>query len=168
MKSLQITEKKARELYPNAPQEFKTELESHFGKEIFIPKTEQKYFEAVGGVKDACKILKITKTKLDRIMIANPKDDDERASNAYEEIKLIIKAINFLIKFVPNYAEVNQKKWWPWFKWDTSKSAFVFSNAYCFYDGTSTDVGVRLVLADSEAAEYVGRKFLPTFNKFLK
>ncbi len=52
----------------------------------------------------------------------NGDTDDEIA---YKELKLIFKAINGGAKI--DFNHVNQKKWYGWFEWNESKSAFVFS-----------------------------------------
>ncbi len=84
---------------------------------------------------------------------------------AYKQLKVVYSAMNVGKKI--NYADRNQQKWWPWFVWDASKSAFVFSNTFCNYDRTSSNVGVRLcVLSDAEA-KHVGKYFEAVFNKML-
>ncbi len=163
--ALSVDENMAKLFYSTASKEIKDALEGHFGKEFFIKK---KYYEQVGDVKDAIRILNYSQEKLDRIFIPDPQDADEEASNAHEEIKLIIKAICFLAKFKADYSNPKQEKWWPWFVWDKKTSAFVFSSTDYDCDDTNTHVGVRLSLPDSESAGYVGQKFISTYNKFLK
>lgn len=81
----------------------------------------------------------------------------------YEKLKLIISVINE--KWIPDWANQSQRKWYPWF--EARPGGFGFSLSY--FDGwyTGTSCGSRLCLQTEEKAEYVGRQFEDIYNEFL-
>lgn len=81
----------------------------------------------------------------------------------YEKLKLIISVINE--KWLPDWANHNQRKWYPWFT--ARPGGFGFSFSLCDLWLTFTVCGSRLCLQTEEKADYVGRKFEDIYNEFL-
>src|SRR5690349_14275173 len=108
---LVISGKDARKMYPTASTEWKATFEATFGKDYF----SQKPTDRIKTFSDACEVLDI-----------NPLDiyneDDQPDENAYRQLKVIVRALNFLAngskEWVPDYNNSNQRKWYPWFYMD--------------------------------------------------
>lgn len=152
MQTLQIDQKNAKKLYPNASPEFKQMLTDTFGEKFFSEKITDrvKTFEA------ACEIT------------GEDPDDDKFSDGtpdeiAYKKLKVIAKALNE--GKVLSYADSNQKKWYPWFEY--SGSGFRFYDTYCVCTYTLTSGGSRLCFHSDELAKYAGTQFIELYNQFL-
>ncbi len=158
MEILQITEKEAKQLYPDASGSFKQMLETKFGKEFLknvsiLPESFEHAISMKGvGAEDI-------------LSFPNPKNRKEFYHNAIDKLIFLADCINN--KFKADFNNTNQKKWRPWFEWNESKSAFVFSDTYYRYDSTTTNVGVRLHFENTEHAEYFGKQFIDLHNEVL-
>ncbi len=149
--------KTPQQAYNGANQKDRKILLKLFGDEI-KPKSIREILETV---ENAYRINGTTAEKV--IPFKNPESSDEIAINAFAKLTQISKALNEGTVF--DYNNSNQEKWWCYFVWDTSKSAFVFSGTLCFYDVTFTNVGVRLSYKTREDAEYAGKTFEKEYNE---
>ena len=152
---LTITEKTAKELYPETPNWFQKILKETFGKKCF----EKRKFDEIKTFDDACRECSMTEL-----------DFNENFGNkglsidtiAYEKLKIIIRAINQ--NWQPNWNDENQKKWWPYFN---LSSGFGFSGSVYDYDFTGASVGSRLCFESKEKADYAANQFLKIYEDFL-
>ena len=158
MKTLQINEKKARELYKTASEELKKMLEDTFGKDFISEKVTNR----VKTYEDACR--ELNKAPINESdMRRNGFTDDEIN---YRKIKTITEAINDGWK--PDMMDTNQKKWFPVFLIDpSSPSGLVFDDScYCCSDVLATDAS-RLCFKSEELAAYAGKQFLELYRNFI-
>lgn len=90
---------------------------------------------------------------------------DRESISAYYQLIIIARALNE--GWVPNWADSNEYKYYPYFEWNEKTSGFVFSRTY--YDGTTTltSVGSRLCFKSEELAEYAGKAFIKIYAKLL-
>lgn len=78
---------------------------------------------------------------------------------------MITKAQNKLDGFVPDYANRGQWKYYPWFKWVASRSAFVYSSTVC--TNTYTFLGSRFCFIDRKTSEFIGNKYEGLYNDLM-
>lgn len=98
-----------------------------------------------------------------RIPYSNPENHHEEAANAYYELTMIIAAIWKTTGTKLETKNTNQNKYYAWVK--QSDSGFGLSyDRYGYWD-TITNCGVRFALPTSELAIYVGKTFIPLYNK---
>lgn len=143
--------KTARGYYPGSTGDFKKMLEEQFTKEGL---TQIDIFDKVKSYEDAKALVKLTK-------------DDIEGRVAMDMMLTIRKAL--VQDWEADYANPNQKKWYPYFIYDKSLSAFRLNDTYYAYEGTNTLLGARLVFPDEKTARYFGSHppFLEIINKFL-
>lgn len=155
MKTLQISEQKARELYKSGSSELKSILEESFGKDFF----SQKITDRVKTYEDACRELSM-----------NPLDKNKligfgftKHDIAYQKLVTIIKALNE--GWVPDVCDSSVYRWYPWFK--TNGSPFAFDDSY--YDNANAFAGggSRLCLKSKELSEYCGKQFIDLWKQFI-
>lgn len=84
---------------------------------------------------------------------------------ALNELFTIAQAWNKEDGFVPDFLDLEQDKWFPWFKYDKDAAGFVF--AYTYYTSTSVNVyfGSRLCFKTSKRAEQFGKQFADLYNQ---
>lgn len=161
MKTLTITEKQAKGLYPKADAEFKATLEKTFGKKTLT----DKIIDQIGSFEDAYPIFKKMKFKDALYAIIQKRSLSDLTSID----KLLIIAEVLRNGWKADYRNGGQKKWWAYFEFNTATSGFGFSYAFC--DGTHTyaSVGSRLSFPDQETAIYFGshKPFLKLHNEYL-
>lgn len=148
MATLTITEKKARQIYPEASGDVKTLLEETFGKDFFTKKVT----ERILNWDDVLAELGITK-------FDNYGSDDEVA---YRQLKLIAKALNE--GWEPNWDNSNQPKWYPWF-YMNSASGFSFLGTYCVL--SNSRVSARLCFKTEELANHAAKTFTDIYKKYM-
>ena len=68
--------------------------------------------------------------------------------------------------WVPDWSNGNESKWYPWFRWDTSTSRFVFADSDCVYWGTSTYGGSRLCFREERLAAFAANRFPQIYNSY--
>jgi hypothetical protein len=156
METLVISKQDAKNLYPSASPEFKTVLESTFGKPFF----SQKITDRVKTFEDACEVLGID-------LIGFVDDDNAPDESAYIKLKTIIKALNE--GWTPDWNNDNQPKYWPWFHLEKTKSnpsgfRLFHVGYYCYSDSA---VGSRLCFKSRELAEYAAKQFEDLYKQFL-
>jgi len=157
MAKLEIDKLDAIRIYPKADESLKKILVSTFGAECFNGKimdiinlfpdafdhadeeTQQDYLKSVSGY-----------TTRDRI--------------ALEKLKLIAKVLRG--KWLPNYEDDNEKKWYPYFSW-VSGSGFVFTFSHYYYAIADSAVGSRLCFPDKETSDHFGKQFIQLHNESL-
>lgn len=149
MNVMKIEKETAKKLYPESPSWFREQLEEAFGKECF----RKKDFGEIKTFEDACNELE------NLTPIRNDEAPDEIA---YKKLKIIVAAINQ--GWIPDWANTDQRKWYPWFN---LSSGFGFSCTYydCVY--SVADVGSRLCFESEEKAGYAGNQFLELYKDFL-
>ena len=146
-KTLTLTDKQARDIYPTAAPELKTILESSFSKEFF----SQKITDRVKTFEDACNVLGVTPsfTSIDT--------SDEIA---YKKLKIIVRALNE--GWQPNWNNSGEYKHYPWFYMDP-KRGFVLYYVYC--NLTYSSVGSRLCFRSEELAQYAATQFVDLYKQ---
>lgn len=156
MKILQIDEKDARRLHRTSSPEFKEILECAFGKDFF----ENKITDRIKTYEDACEeLLENPINEID--MINNGFTSDEIS---YRKIKTITKALNE--GWIPDWNNLNEKKWFPLF--ELSYSDFILETSLYYCSDASAGNGSRLCFKSDELAEYAGRQFTDLYKDFIK
>lgn len=84
---------------------------------------------------------------------------------ALNQLFTIAEAWNKEDGFVPDFSDLNQYKWYPWFKYDKDAAGFV--SAYTYHSPTRANaaVGSRLCFKSSARAEQFGKQFAGLYNK---
>lgn len=157
MKTLQISEQKARELYKSGSSELKSILEESFGKDFF----SQKITDRVKTYEDACRELSM-----------NPLDKNKligfgftKHDIAYQKLVTIIKALNE--GWVPDVCDSSVYRWYPWFKTNGSPSSFAFCDSDYDFTIAGAGSGSRLCLKSKELSEYCGKQFIDLWKQFI-
>jgi hypothetical protein len=92
--------------------------------------------------------------------------DFHKALNAYAKLFIIAEALNE--GWVPDWADSDQYKYYPWLlvKKNT-KNPSGFGLSYDGYDcaGSYSNVGSRLCFKSSELAEYAGKQFKKEYEE---
>ena len=157
MKTLKISEQKARELYRSGSQELKTILEESCGKEFF----SQKVTNRIKTYEDACEELGINPLDEAKLMELGLTMHDI----AYQKLTTIIKALNE--GWVPDVCDSDVCRWYPWFRPNGSPSSFAFGGSYCVCTSAGAGSGFRLCLKSEELSDYCGRQFLDLWKQFI-
>lgn len=155
MQALKIEPKRARELYPAAPAEFKAILEDSFGKEFF----NQKITDRIKTFEDACEDQGIH--PVTALPYTKPANDHEEAVNAIAKLFIIAKSLNEGWK--ADLTDTAQYKYYPWFKYSGSGLSYAYYGSWT----TRTICGVRLCFKSAELAVYAGTHFLDIYKKFM-
>jgi len=150
MKTLQLSEEKAKELYKTAIPEFRAMLEETFGKA---------FFESVDTVYDAYKYLDL---KVD----TNLWIDGEylKRVKAFYELSILCDAWNKQDGFVPDFNDPKQNRWFPLF----SLSECGFSSSAYSPSYASVHLGSRLCLKSNQRSDEFGKKYEHLFKIFLR
>ena len=150
MKTLQLSEQKARELYRSGSKELKTVLEESFGKDFF----SQDVTERVKTYLDACHELgrePLDEKKLLELGLTEHDID-------YQKLTLIIEALNEGWK--ADVCDANVRRWYPWFEPNGSPSSFAFCGSACANAYANAGCGSRLCYKTCELAEYSAKQFI--------
>ena len=127
-------------------------------KSIF--KFGRKHFTDFKTFDDVCKANGTTETEFNErfgnIGFSN------RAVN-YEKIILVVKCINQ--GWAPDWNNIQQRKYYPWF--DVSPSGLGFSGSGYDCDFTYAGVGSRLCFKDEETSNHAARTFPKIFIDFI-
>ena len=92
----------------------------------------------------------------------NPKHID--ALVALNKLFTIAEAWNKEDRFVPDFSNENQGKWFPLFRYDMKLEKFVCSSAMCSSLGRNAYWGSRLCFKTYERAEQFGKQFEDLYN----
>ena len=157
MKTLQISDEKARELHKTGSSEVKSILEESFGKDLFSGKITDR----VKTYEDACEELGIKPLNEEELTDLGMTPDDI----AYQKLKVIIKALNE--GWEPDMFDSSICRYYPWFRCNNSSSSFAFSDSACGDSSARAGGGSRLVLKTSELAEYCGTQFIDLWKQFI-
>ena len=85
---------------------------------------------------------------------------------AYYSLKVIAKALNE--GWEPDWSNINQKKWSPWFKvTDTNPAGLSYSLTIHTVSYTIATIGSRLCFKTSALAKYAGTQFIQLYEKYL-
>ena len=91
----------------------------------------------------------------------------QKALTALMKLIVIAEAWNKQDEFVPDYGNINQDKWFPWFRYDNKSAGFVYEES----DRTSTDaesiLGSRICFKSPERTKQFGTQFINLWNDFL-
>lgn len=156
MKTLQISEEKALELYNGGFNELKVILEESFGKDFF----RREITDRIKTYEDACAEIGIRSVDESLfIRLGLTKHDI-----AYLKLVTIISALNE--GWVSDISKKTEVRWHPYFGHNGSPSSFVFRGsfgpAYSLPGG-----GFRFCLKSKELSDYCGQQFLDLWKEFL-
>jgi hypothetical protein len=144
-KTLELTDKEALNIYPNAPQELKTILELNWGKPFF----SRKITDRINSYYDACSDQGITPLTIDHFNFLP--EQDRRPTSLFHQHTVIIRSLNE--GWAPDWANHNEYKYEPRFK-KTGGAGFGFSSAGTW--AATSAVGSRLYLRTEELAKHFG------------
>lgn len=82
---------------------------------------------------------------------------------AIYQITVITKALNE--GWFPNWNNINQRKWYPWFR--MSSGCFVIYGANYVTSLAGAGYATRLCFPTEELAEYAGRQFIDIYSKII-
>ena len=155
--------------YGNFPFGFKTKelamyvgktFEEEYNKWLIISENESKLIEEVDyqeikTMSDVYNVNGITK-------LTTPPETKERY---YEDLILLVKALNGNWK--PDWNDMNEDKWYPYFQFS---SVFRFFNASAgyHYGSTYVNVGSHLCFKNKQIAEYAGKIFIEQYEKLMR
>lgn len=122
-----------------------------------------KVTDRVKSFEDACVELGI----VIETALPYPKPVNNRQEYANACVMLDIISESLSEGIVLDWANNNQKKWYPWFNEYKSGSGFRFCESNFNWSNANTSGGARLCLPTKELADYFGQQFLPIWNKFL-
>ena len=88
---------------------------------------------------------------------------DEEHDKSYKKLILIASALNE--GWEPNWLDLNENKYYPYFR--TTSSGFGFSGTFYGCEYTNTICGSRLCFKTRELAEYAGRQFESIYKDYL-
>ena len=94
----------------------------------------------------------------------NPKHIE--ALIALNKLFTIAEAWNKEDGFVPDFSDLNQNKWYPWFKYNKYSAWFVYEKSVCDQDSTAyAPFGCRICFKSSARAVQFGKQFEELYNK---
>ncbi len=137
-------------------------LESEMKELRKIIEQPEKITDRIRRVEDAFKYLGEDYIQFIKDCVRNGDTPDEIS---YKKLKRVYKAFNLHEKWVADYNNGNQAKWYPYFKKVGSGFGFSGASAHCAI--SHSDVGSRLCTYSDEMAKYIGTQFLPEYNEFL-
>lgn len=157
MKTLQISEQKARELYKSGSGELISILEKSFGKDFF----SQKITDRVKTYEDACRELSMNPLDENKLMKLGLTKHDI----AYQKLVTIAKSLNE--GWVPDVCDNSVYRWYPWFVTNGSPSSFAFNDSYYVIADADAGSGSRLCFKNKELSEYCGKQFIELWKQFI-
>lgn len=157
MKTLQISEQKARELYKSGSGELRSILEESFGKDFF----SQKITDRVKTYEDACRELSMNPLDENKLMKLGLTKHDI----AYQKLVTIVKSLNE--GWVLDVCDNRVYRWYPWFVTNGSPSSFAFCGSGCSFASACAGSGSRLCFKNKELSEYCGKQFIELWKQFI-
>lgn len=88
-----------------------------------------------------------------------------KAIAAINQLFTIAEAWNKEDDFTPDFSDLEQDKWFPWFVYDKDAAGFVYANASSTATGADAAIGSRLCFKSSERAEQFGKQFTSLYNE---
>ena len=157
MKTLQISEQKARELYKSGSGELRSILEESFGKDFF----SQKITDRVKTYEDACRELSMNPLDENKLMKLGLTKHDI----AYQKLVTIAKSLNE--GWVPDVCDNSVYRWYPLFVTNGSPSSFAFGDSRYGSALANAGSGSRLCFKNKELSEYCGKQFIELWKQFI-
>lgn len=157
MKTLQISEQKARELYKSGSGELRFILEESFGKDFF----SQKITDRVKTYEDACRELSMNPLDENKLMKLGLTKHDI----AYQKLVTIAKSLNE--GWVPDVCDNSVYRWYPLFVTNGSPSSFAFCASIFVNAIARAGSGSRLCFKNKELSEYCGKQFIELWKQFI-
>ena len=150
MKTLQLSEEKAKELYKTASPEFRAMLEETFG---------ESFFQSIDTVEDAEKYLEVSPN-------FNMRVDDKYLDRleAFYNLSILCDAWNKQDNFVPDFDDNNQDKWYPAF----SHAGYGFSNSINAASFVHATFGSQFCFKSKQRSDEFGEKSEGLFKIFLR
>lgn len=119
-------------------------------------------------VKDFETALAMLERKDDDLQIIhNATHPHAKALRSLVKLVTIAEAWNKADKFVPDFSDRNQWKWFPWFTYSDDAAGFVFAAADYTATYTCASFGSRLCFKSEERATQFGKQFIDLWNEFL-
>lgn len=129
--------------------------------------------------KDACKILEIDEGTIvmesnegDRIgsdvVVSKSCVGLVKSAVAFYKLCIIAKAWNKIDGFVPDFSNVDQSRYTPWFKYDSDAAGFVYAGTHYTASITGACIGSPLCFGSPETAEEFGKMFNGLYNKMFQ
>lgn len=153
MKTLKLSNEKALSLYKNSNQEWKEILEENYGKDFFKPK---EITDIVFDIDSLCEYLNIEYNDL--VPYPTPKDAFQKYMNSCALIPKIVKVYNEGI--ILDWSNQNQRKYYPWFKFENG--SMVFGRSYDYYCCFFGSVGFY---KDEKTAKHIGKHFIDIYKE---
>lgn len=156
MKTLQISESKARSLYKKGSHEIKQLLEETFGVSFF----SQSVMDSIKTYEDAC--IELAENPIDEIALK--KLGLNKNDIAYMKLTQIVRALNegWVAKMYDS-----EYRYYPWFYHGASPSAFSFYGSRYFNSYADAGSGSRLCFKSEELSNYAGEQFLDLWREFI-
>ena len=114
---------------------------------------KRKHSEKVANLEDVARL----------VTDINPKHLE--ALIALNELFTIAEAWNKADEFEPDFLDLNQDKWFPWFKYKKDIVGFVFAGTDYASIYTNAIVGSQFCFKTSERAKQFGKQFEDLYNK---
>lgn len=86
---------------------------------------------------------------------------------ALNKLFTIAQAWNKEDNFVPDFSDLEQEKWFPWFVYDKDTAGFVCATTAYATTYSAAPVGPRICFKTSERAGQFGKQFTDLYNKVL-
>ena len=118
-------------------------------------------YTSIKTFEDACKSIGVDPESV--AIVYTTSEEFRKPIVAYNKLLIIYKAINNGWK--PDWNNLQQYKYYPWFEVLSSGLGFSYSYYYC--DGASTAVGSRLCTDTSKKALYIAKQFEALYQDYL-
>lgn len=84
---------------------------------------------------------------------------------ALNKLFTIAEAWNKEDGFVPDFSDLEQDKWFPWFVYDKDAAGFVYAHTTYTPTAANACIGSRLCFKTAKRAEQFGKQFADLYNK---
>ena len=115
---------------------------------------------------DACKVLKLDPKKVVPDFSCYPKKD-QKAMIAHSKLVIIVRAANKIEnknkEWNPDWANMNEYKYFPWFEMDGSSG---FRCDGCDGWDTHSAIGSRLCFVSRDLADYIAKQFIELYKEY--
>lgn len=88
-----------------------------------------------------------------------------KALVALNKLFTIAEAWNKADGFVPDFADRNQRKYFPWFEYDDEHAGFVSASTHATASTARANIGSRLCFKSESRAMEFGKKYADLYNK---
>lgn len=100
-------------------------------------------------------------------LVSEVNPNNIKALIAYNRLCTIAQAWNKADDFTPDFSNMNQTKWFPWFVYSDDAAGFVFANASNAATYAYAYISSRLCFMTRERAEQFGKQFIDLWNDVL-